>query len=119
MFSALNVGTEFPAGVVGQPPPETGFSLCVLMSCARRSAQLSPAGPAPTMRTSVSRVSRVMSAMGSVEVRSLGLLGEAIHLLLHRLGYCRVRRVFFLHARVKLPRLRGLRSPKGVRQSQL
>src|SRR5581483_5777649 len=38
--------------------PFRAFSRCEAESCARRKAQLSPAGPAPTIKTSVSRVSR-------------------------------------------------------------
>src|ERR1051326_5115084 len=52
MFSGDNAG------------PEEGWALRCSINWARRKAQLSPAGPAPTITTSVSRVS--LSASGMV-----------------------------------------------------
>src|SRR5271157_2302681 len=116
-----------------------GWSRRALNSWARRRAQLSPAGPAPTIRTSVSRVSR--STVGitvpsisygkwysrlaslaahhgpSLEVRSSivrPLLGQAGDLLLQRIRQRGVGSELLRQVPIDLPRQRGLGGPLSV-----
>src|SRR5438093_953946 len=134
MFSALSGGAA--------DWPLSAFWLWASINCARRSAQASPAGPAPTIRTSVSSVSRsvlciretrdskLVNRKSKIEARPsfefrisnfdfpVLLLWQSGHLLLDVGQQRGVGAELLFEVLVKLAGLGGVGGAVGVRQGE-